>query len=293
MLDRTPFYAESGGQVGDTGTITTAPGAIIDIVDTQYGLPGQITLHRGRVRVGTVVEGDEVERRDRRRAPRPHPPQSHRHPRAALGAARGARHARAAGRFVRRSRSPALRLLAPRAGHRRAARAGRAPRQRAGDLRRAGAPLRDDEGRSRAHRRDRVLRREVRRHRARARGRSVDRAVRRHPRARARVHRSDQGRERGLDRLEPAPHRGDDRRRRVRVHRVRRAAAAPGRRPAARDAQGGARPDRAPRRAGARARGRAARAAGEGSRRTRPATSPARPRAACSSRASTASAPAS
>jgi alanyl-tRNA synthetase len=71
VLDRTPFYAESGGQVGDTGTITTAPGAIVDIVDTQYGLPGQVTLHRGRVRVGTVVEGDEVEaeidgvRRDR------------------------------------------------------------------------------------------------------------------------------------------------------------------------------------------------------------------------------------
>ncbi|HEY5172505.1 MAG TPA: alanine--tRNA ligase [Acidimicrobiia bacterium] len=60
VLDRTSFYAESGGQIGDTGTITTAPGAIIDVLDTQYGLPGQITLHRGRVRVGTVNEGDEV-----------------------------------------------------------------------------------------------------------------------------------------------------------------------------------------------------------------------------------------
>ncbi len=60
VLDRTPFYAESGGQVGDTGTITTAPGAIVDIVDTHYGLPGQVTLHHGKVRVGAVIEGDEA-----------------------------------------------------------------------------------------------------------------------------------------------------------------------------------------------------------------------------------------
>jgi alanyl-tRNA synthetase len=60
VLDRTPFYAESGGQIGDTGTITTAPGAIVDVVDTQYGLPGQVTIHRGRVRTGTMAEGDEA-----------------------------------------------------------------------------------------------------------------------------------------------------------------------------------------------------------------------------------------
>ena len=44
-LDRTPFYAESGGQIGDTGTITTDTG-VLDVVDTAYGLPG---LHRHTV----------------------------------------------------------------------------------------------------------------------------------------------------------------------------------------------------------------------------------------------------
>src|SRR5439155_11254434 len=58
FLDRTPFYAEAGGQVGDTGTITTDTG-VVEVVDTSYALPG---LHRHTVRPleGDVVAGQEA-----------------------------------------------------------------------------------------------------------------------------------------------------------------------------------------------------------------------------------------
>ncbi|MEX2100634.1 MAG: alanine--tRNA ligase, partial [Acidimicrobiia bacterium] len=59
VLDRTPFYAESGGQVGDTGVITTGEGARVRVTDTQYGLPG-LVVHRGEVEQGTLSEGDEA-----------------------------------------------------------------------------------------------------------------------------------------------------------------------------------------------------------------------------------------
>jgi alanyl-tRNA synthetase len=71
VLDRTPFYAESGGQVGDTGTISDRSGTVLDVTDTRYGVPGSVVVHEGTVRQGTLREGDEVEaaidsvRRDR------------------------------------------------------------------------------------------------------------------------------------------------------------------------------------------------------------------------------------
>ncbi len=57
-LDRTPFYAESGGQVGDTGRITSPTGTV-EVLDTTYALPG---LHRHHVRVleGEIEVGQTV-----------------------------------------------------------------------------------------------------------------------------------------------------------------------------------------------------------------------------------------
>jgi alanyl-tRNA synthetase len=58
ILDRTPFYAESGGQIGDTGQITGRQGRG-EIADTQYAVPGLI-VHRVRVTEGGFREGEDV-----------------------------------------------------------------------------------------------------------------------------------------------------------------------------------------------------------------------------------------
>ena len=55
ILNQTPFYAESGGQVGDTGTIT-GPGFVVTIHDTQKKL-GDLIVHLGRVTEGAVDLG--------------------------------------------------------------------------------------------------------------------------------------------------------------------------------------------------------------------------------------------
>jgi len=68
FLDRTPFYAEAGGQVGDTGTITT-PSGEAEVLDTTYALPG-LRRHTAKVTSGTITAGEpataaiDVSRRD-------------------------------------------------------------------------------------------------------------------------------------------------------------------------------------------------------------------------------------
>ena len=57
FLDQTPFYAEGGGQVGDTGTIVTATGRA-EVYDTVYALPGLIA-HKAHV-TGDLVLGQDA-----------------------------------------------------------------------------------------------------------------------------------------------------------------------------------------------------------------------------------------
>ena len=58
VLDQTPFYAESGGQIGDIGTLTTKNG-IIQVVDTQLALEG-LHVHRIEENTTEIKVGDKL-----------------------------------------------------------------------------------------------------------------------------------------------------------------------------------------------------------------------------------------
>lgn len=68
MLDRTPFYAEGGGQLADAGLINCGGGGVIEVLDVQSPVSGLI-VHRAKVISGEVVNGEgadahvDVERR--------------------------------------------------------------------------------------------------------------------------------------------------------------------------------------------------------------------------------------
>jgi alanyl-tRNA synthetase len=56
VLDRTPFYAEGGGQLADQGRITLANGAVIEVEDVQRSLP-ELIVHKARVVSGELTVG--------------------------------------------------------------------------------------------------------------------------------------------------------------------------------------------------------------------------------------------
>ena len=60
VANQTPFYGESGGQVGDTGVIKGAGGALFRVTETQKKL-GDLFVHFGRVETGEFKVGDAVE----------------------------------------------------------------------------------------------------------------------------------------------------------------------------------------------------------------------------------------
>ncbi len=62
VTEATPFYAESGGQIGDTGEIL-ADGARIRVEDTRKAAGGDVLVHFGTVEDGEVAKGADVEQR--------------------------------------------------------------------------------------------------------------------------------------------------------------------------------------------------------------------------------------
>ncbi len=60
VVNQTPFYGESGGQVGDQGLIKGPKGALFRVTDTQKKL-GDVFVHIGKVEAGSFKAGDAVE----------------------------------------------------------------------------------------------------------------------------------------------------------------------------------------------------------------------------------------
>ena len=59
VTNQTPFYGESGGQMGDTGFVTSAKGLEADVEDTSKPL-GKLHAHHATIRAGEVAVGDAV-----------------------------------------------------------------------------------------------------------------------------------------------------------------------------------------------------------------------------------------
>jgi alanyl-tRNA synthetase len=59
ILDKTPFYGEMGGQVGDTGKISSQKGEVA--ITNTLRSPSDVIIHHGKVTKGSISVGDEVE----------------------------------------------------------------------------------------------------------------------------------------------------------------------------------------------------------------------------------------
>ena len=222
ILNQTPFYGESGGQVGDIGEIS-ASGFRAAVGDTRKKL-GDLIVHdvavvEGAARVGVAVElavDHAAQDRDARQ------PFGHPHP--ARGAAARARRPRRAEGLAGLARAAALRLRPSESDHARRADRGRGHRQSRRLGERRGVDAADEPRRRPRVRGARPLRREIRRRgpgrqhgadrgRRGARARLFGRALRRHARAPHGRHRAHHGRRRKRGRRRRAPHRGEDARR--------------------------------------------------------------------------------
>ena len=60
VLDRTPFYAEGGGQLADHGRLVLTDGTVLEVEDVQRSLP-DLVVHRARVVSGEITTGSAVQ----------------------------------------------------------------------------------------------------------------------------------------------------------------------------------------------------------------------------------------
>ena len=221
VVNQTPFYAESGGQMGDTGTIS-GDGFLVEVTDTQKKADG-LFVHFGRVVKGTVKTGAAVELKVDHRAPHAASLEPFGHAFDPRGSARSARHACRAEGLAGGAGAAALRHLAQQDDHAGGTRRGRAHGQRDRGAEQPGHDAADERRRCARGRRDGAVRREVRRRGARRidghrpawrQGKPAlfGRAVRRDACKVDRRHRSGAHRLGQRGRGRRAPHRGADRR---------------------------------------------------------------------------------
>ena len=215
VLDRTPFYAEGGGQLADTGVIELENGARVEVLDVQSPITGLI-VHRARVLEGEVTPGLRA------------------HALVDLERRRSISRAHTATHMVHKAFREALGETATQAGSENApgrfrfdfSAAGAVPASVMADVEaRVNDVILDDlavQAEVMTQRRggrlggDGAVRGEVRRRGARGLGRRLGpRALRRHPRRPLRPARRDQAARRVLDRLRRTPRRGAGGRRRL------------------------------------------------------------------------------